>query len=79
MGFVRQTWTLTKKNLRIAVVRNWFSTFLRAFLLPIVFVNPPSLLTLHQLMIRLDILHLRYQEVSGKLPPWHDQILTNTA
>ncbi|KAF2434403.1 ATP-binding cassette sub-family A member 7 [Tothia fuscella] len=38
MGFARQTWTLTKKNLRITVKRHWLSTIIRAFLLPIIFV-----------------------------------------
>jgi hypothetical protein len=58
MGFIRQTWTLTKKNLRIAVLRNWLSTFLRAFLLPIVFVATPYLLILRMLMPPPDILRV---------------------
>ncbi|CAJ2505326.1 Uu.00g127200.m01.CDS01 [Anthostomella pinea] len=35
MAFLRQTWTLTAKNLKIVVVRHAFATFIRAFLLPI--------------------------------------------
>jgi len=35
---LRQTWVLTKKNLLIAVIRNWFSTLLRALILPIAFL-----------------------------------------
>ncbi|KAF2499146.1 hypothetical protein BU16DRAFT_479678 [Lophium mytilinum] len=38
MAFLRQTWTLTYKNLLIVFVRHWFATTLRAFLLPIVFM-----------------------------------------
>ncbi|RMZ84070.1 hypothetical protein DV737_g1395, partial [Chaetothyriales sp. CBS 132003] len=37
--FLRQIWTLTVKNLLIVLVRHWFSTPLRAFLLPCVFVG----------------------------------------
>jgi ATP-binding cassette subfamily A (ABC1) protein 3 len=36
--FARQTWALTKKTLLIAVVRHWFSTLLRAVILPILFM-----------------------------------------
>jgi len=36
--FFRQTWTLTKKNLLIAAVRHWFSTLIRAVVLPIAFI-----------------------------------------
>ena len=36
--FMRQTWALTKKTLIIAVVRHWFSTALRALILPIAFL-----------------------------------------
>ena len=38
MGLVKQTWTLTKKNLRIAFVRQWFTTSVRAFFAPIIFM-----------------------------------------
>lgn len=38
-ALARQTWTLHKKNIRITVIRHWFSTFLRAFLLPVIFVG----------------------------------------
>jgi len=38
MGFIGQTWTLTKKNLLISWNRHWFSTFIRAFLAPIIFM-----------------------------------------
>ena len=34
----RQTWTLTKKTLRICVQRKWLTTLIRAFIAPIVFV-----------------------------------------
>ena len=37
--FVRQVWTLTVKNILIALVRHWFSTPIRAFLLPVIFVG----------------------------------------
>ncbi|KAK5328547.1 hypothetical protein LTR93_002332 [Exophiala xenobiotica] len=37
--FVRQVWTLTLKNLLIAFVRRWFTTTIRAFLLPCIFVG----------------------------------------
>lgn len=36
--FMRQTWALTKKTLIIAVMRHWFSTALRALVLPIAFL-----------------------------------------
>ncbi|KAI1337066.1 hypothetical protein F5Y15DRAFT_170215 [Xylariaceae sp. FL0016] len=36
MAFLRQTWTLTLKNLRIVVVRHALATAVRAFILPIV-------------------------------------------
>ncbi|KAE9985250.1 hypothetical protein EG327_004773 [Venturia inaequalis] len=38
MPFLRQTWTLTKKNLLVSSTHNWASTTLRAFILPIVFM-----------------------------------------
>lgn len=34
---VRQVLTLHKKTLRITLLRRWFSTFFRAFLLPVIF------------------------------------------
>lgn len=37
MALLSQTWTLTRKNLLIALNRHWFSTVIRAFLLPIAF------------------------------------------
>lgn len=37
--FVRQVTTLTLKNLLIAFVRRWFSTTIRAFILPLVFTG----------------------------------------
>jgi len=37
--FFRQTWALTKKTLLIATVRFLFSTLVRAFLLPVVFMS----------------------------------------
>lgn len=37
--FLRQIVTLTNKNLLIALVRHWFSTPFRAFLLPCVFIG----------------------------------------
>lgn len=37
--FPRQIWTLTIKNLLVALVRHWFSTPVRAFLLPVVFIG----------------------------------------
>ncbi|KAJ8125704.1 hypothetical protein O1611_g7934 [Lasiodiplodia mahajangana] len=36
MAFLRQTWTLTAKNLKIIVVRHSLATTIRAFVLPIV-------------------------------------------
>lgn len=38
MGFLRQTWTLTEKNLIIVFNRHWLSTTVRAFLAPIIFM-----------------------------------------
>ncbi|KAJ5089118.1 hypothetical protein N7532_007802, partial [Penicillium argentinense] len=38
MLFLRQVWTLTLKNLLITLVRPFTTTFLRAFVLPVVFV-----------------------------------------
>lgn len=35
MGFLKQTWTLTKKNLLIALRRHFLATLIRAFLLPV--------------------------------------------
>src|SRR5271154_6566769 len=35
MGFLKQTWTLTSKNLLIALRRHFLSTFIRAFALPV--------------------------------------------
>lgn len=40
MALMRQTWTLTKKNLLIVLVRHGFFTTIRAFLAPIIFVSP---------------------------------------
>ncbi|KEF63673.1 ATPase [Exophiala aquamarina CBS 119918] len=37
--FVRQVITLTLKNILITFLRHWFSTTLRAFLLPVIFVG----------------------------------------
>ena len=37
-AFVRQTWALARKTLLIAVARHWFSTLVRALLLPIAFM-----------------------------------------
>ena len=37
--FVRQVTTLTLKNLLVAFIRRWFTTTLRAFILPVVFVG----------------------------------------
>ncbi|KAJ1327988.1 ATP-binding cassette subfamily A (ABC1) member 3 [Microdochium nivale] len=36
MAFLRQTWTLTAKNLKVFLLRRGFATFFHAFLLPIV-------------------------------------------
>ncbi|KAI0204611.1 hypothetical protein F4808DRAFT_350211 [Astrocystis sublimbata] len=36
MAFLRQTWTLTAKNLKIIVIRHSFATLIRAFVLPII-------------------------------------------
>ncbi|KAK5626179.1 hypothetical protein RRF57_001894 [Xylaria bambusicola] len=36
MAFLRQTWTLTAKNLKIIVVRHSLATVIRAFILPII-------------------------------------------
>ena len=38
MGFLLQSWTLTKKDLMILVRRRWLSTFLRAVALPIAYM-----------------------------------------
>lgn len=38
MAFLRQTWTLTEKNLVIVFNRHWLSTLIRAFLAPIIFM-----------------------------------------
>ncbi|KAL2063822.1 hypothetical protein VTL71DRAFT_5627 [Oculimacula yallundae] len=38
MGLLKQTWTLTRKNLLIAFNRHVFSTSIRAFLLPVAFM-----------------------------------------
>lgn len=38
MAFLRQTWTLTKKNLLIVLGRHWFSTTVRAFIAPVIFM-----------------------------------------
>ncbi|KAI0022889.1 hypothetical protein F4780DRAFT_732067 [Xylariomycetidae sp. FL0641] len=35
MAFLRQTWTLTAKNLKIVLVRHFLATIIRAFILPI--------------------------------------------
>ena len=37
-GFLRQTWTLTKKILLVAVVRHWPSTLFRSMILPIAYI-----------------------------------------
>jgi ATP-binding cassette subfamily A (ABC1) protein 3 len=37
--FARQTWALSKKNLRIVIVRCWLSTLIRALILPILFLT----------------------------------------
>lgn len=42
MALMRQTWTLTKKNLLIVLVRHGFFTTIRAFLAPIIFVSSLS-------------------------------------
>ncbi|KAJ9661232.1 hypothetical protein H2201_006591 [Coniosporium apollinis] len=38
MGFMRQTWTLTRKTLLVFYVRHWFTTTVRAFIAPIIFM-----------------------------------------
>ena len=38
MGFLRQTWVLTLKDLKIVALRRWFSTFLRAAALPVLYM-----------------------------------------
>ncbi|KAF2112320.1 hypothetical protein BDV96DRAFT_550472 [Lophiotrema nucula] len=38
MALLRQTWTLTKKNLLVVFVRHWFFTSIRAFWAPIIFM-----------------------------------------
>nr|AHF50239.1 p-glycoprotein [Daldinia eschscholtzii] len=35
MAFLRQTWTLTSKNLKIVLLRHWYATFIRALILPV--------------------------------------------
>lgn len=36
--FIRQTWALVEKNLRIVLYRHWLGTLIRAFLAPIIFM-----------------------------------------
>jgi ATP-binding cassette subfamily A (ABC1) protein 3 len=38
MSFLRQTWTLSNKTIKIALGRHTFSTLFRAFLLPVVYI-----------------------------------------
>ncbi|KAF2196781.1 nod factor export ATP-binding protein I [Delitschia confertaspora ATCC 74209] len=38
MAFIGQTWTLTKKNLKIYFIRRWFFTSIQAFWAPIIFM-----------------------------------------
>ena len=38
MAFLRQTWALSKKNLLIIVRRHWFSTLIRALILPLGYI-----------------------------------------
>ncbi|KAF2710368.1 P-loop containing nucleoside triphosphate hydrolase protein [Pleomassaria siparia CBS 279.74] len=38
MGLLRQSWVLTKKNVKIVFVRHWFFTSIRAFWAPIIFM-----------------------------------------
>ncbi|KAF2792643.1 P-loop containing nucleoside triphosphate hydrolase protein [Melanomma pulvis-pyrius CBS 109.77] len=38
MAFLRQSWVLTKKNVKIVFVRHWFFTSIRAFWAPIIFM-----------------------------------------
>lgn len=38
MGFLRQVWTLTEKNLLVTLVRPYLSTPFRAFVLPVIYV-----------------------------------------
>ncbi|KAF2861198.1 putative ABC transporter [Piedraia hortae CBS 480.64] len=38
MSFVRQTWTLCEKTLRIVLFRHWLRTILRALIAPVVFM-----------------------------------------
>ncbi|KMU83259.1 ATP-binding cassette sub-family A member 7 [Coccidioides immitis H538.4] len=38
MIFLRQVWTLFLKNILITLVRPWFTTSIRAFILPVIFV-----------------------------------------
>lgn len=38
MAFARQTWALTKKNLLIIVRRHWFSSLIRAVILPLAYI-----------------------------------------
>lgn len=44
MAFFRQTWTLTKKSLKVVFVRQWFFTGVRAFWAPIIFVSCPCVI-----------------------------------
>ncbi|KAJ2903935.1 hypothetical protein MKZ38_009099 [Zalerion maritima] len=39
MRFIKQTWTLTSKTLRIVVLRHPLATFIRAFLLPLIIMS----------------------------------------
>jgi ATP-binding cassette subfamily A (ABC1) protein 3 len=39
MAIFSQTWTLTKKTLKVVFVRHWFFTSIRAFWAPIIFVR----------------------------------------
>lgn len=36
---LRQTLTLHRKTIRITLIRRWFSTFFRSFLLPVIFIS----------------------------------------
>lgn len=38
MAFGRQVWTLIVKNILITLVRPWFTTLIRAFFLPVIFI-----------------------------------------
>jgi hypothetical protein len=39
MALLRQIWALTVKNLLIILIRPWFTTPLRAFFLPVIFIG----------------------------------------